>query len=87
MWNWINNLSTETAGVYAILICLTSSIAAKLYMSMVWRSQQLGGGKEAVEVEQTKGYRFDSRAQLNEVIRLLLTHSLTHSLTYYSQTY
>ncbi len=78
MWTWLNDLSTETAGVYSILICLTSSIAAKLYMSIVWRSQQLGGGKEAVAVEQTRGYIFDSRAQLNEV--LYADYSLTHFL-------
>ena len=50
-------------------------------MSVVWRSRQLGGGKESAAVEETKAFKFDSRAQLNEVRinTFLLTYLLTYS--------
>ncbi len=80
MYSWVTNLGSPTAGAYAIVICLTSTVAAKLYMSIVWRSKQLSGGKAAVAVEETKEYRHDSRTQLNEV-------NLTFSLFHYSCTY
>jgi hypothetical protein len=55
-------------------------------MSVVWRSRQLGGGKESAAVEETKAFKFDSRAQLNEVRinTFLLSYLLTHLLLIYS---
>ncbi len=80
------DLTNENAVVYGTLVCLSSSVLAKLYMSLGWRSQQLGGGKASAAVEQTKEFKFDSRAQLNEVSQLfiyinpfLLTYLLTYS--------
>ena len=70
-----------TAGAYAIVLSLVSTVAAKFYMSIVWRGMQwYSGGNAAAAVEETKEYRHDSRTQLNQV-------NLTFSLFHYSCTY
>lgn len=52
----------------AALVVLLNSIAAKTYMSLFYRVQQLlsGSGKKALEIESHPNYKWHHRAQLNE---------------------